>query len=68
MLRIIRGAEGCTVEDIKKHGIFESIGDRKYLVKVGHDYVQSESGPFFLLLPPSATSESARRAGSGEVA
>ena len=48
MLRIIRKAKGCTVEDIKKHGTFESIGDRKYLVKLGHGCAQNESGPFFL--------------------
>jgi hypothetical protein len=32
--------------DIKKHGIFESIGEGKYLVKVAPGYVQSAAGPF----------------------
>ena len=33
---------------INKHGIFESIGDGRYPVKVGPGHVQSESGPFVL--------------------
>lgn len=41
-------AKGFKAEDIRKHGVFESIGDGKYLVKVGPGYVQSESGPFIL--------------------
>jgi hypothetical protein len=41
-------AKGFKAEDIKKHGIFESVGDGKYLVKVGPGYVQSDSGPFVL--------------------
>ena len=41
-------AKGFKAEDIKKHGIFESIGDGKYLVKVGPGYMQAESGPLVL--------------------
>jgi hypothetical protein len=41
-------AKEFKADDIKKHGIFESIGDGKYLVKVGPGYVQSESGAFVL--------------------
>jgi hypothetical protein len=34
--------------DIKKHGIFESVGDGKYLVNVASGYVQSAAEPFVL--------------------
>ena len=34
--------------DIRRHGVFESIGRGKYLVKFGPGYVQTESGPFEL--------------------
>jgi hypothetical protein len=35
-------------DDILKNGILESVGDGKYLVRVGDGYVQSASGPFIL--------------------
>jgi len=57
-------AKGCAVEDITKHGIVGSIGDRKYLVKVGHGCVQSESGPFFLDLAPSVIERKRTSCGS----
>lgn len=41
-------AKGLTKDDIKKYGTFESLGDGKYLVKVGPGYMQSDQGPFIL--------------------
>lgn len=41
-------AKGLTKDDILKHKTFESIGDGRYLVRVGPGYVQSDKGPFVL--------------------
>ncbi len=41
-------AKGFDRNSIMKFGSFESIGDGKYLVKVGPGYVQSDKGPFVL--------------------
>ena len=41
-------AKGLTKDDILKHETFESIGDGRYLVRVGPGYVQSDKGPFIL--------------------
>jgi hypothetical protein len=46
-----------------KHGIFNRSETKKYLVKVGHGYVQSESGPFFLDPAAIGHRAKARRAG-----
>jgi hypothetical protein len=54
MLRSYSKAKGFKAEEIKKRGIFELVGDGKCLVKVGPDYLQSESGPFVLDLGLSA--------------
>jgi len=42
------GARGLSADDIRRHGVFESIGDGRYLVRVGPGYVQGENGPFIL--------------------
>ena len=41
-------AKGMKADDIQKQGIFESIGDGRFLVKIGPGYVQSDKGPFVL--------------------
>jgi hypothetical protein len=42
-------AKGFSKKDILSHGQLESVGDGRYLVKVGAGYVQgAESGPFIL--------------------
>lgn len=41
-------AKGLKPEDIQRHGIFESIGDGRYLIRVGPGHVQGEKGPFIL--------------------
>jgi hypothetical protein len=43
-----RVAKRFKEDDILKNGILESVGDGKYLVRVGDGYVQSASGPFIL--------------------
>ena len=48
-------ANGFKAEDIRKHGVFESIGDGKYLVKIGPGYVQSETAPSCWILGLSST-------------
>lgn len=47
-------ARGMKAADIQKHGILESVGAGRYLVKIGPGYVQSDKGPFVLdlNLPP----------------
>lgn len=37
-----------TPADIAKHGTFESVGEGRYLIKIGPGYVQGEKGPFIL--------------------
>jgi hypothetical protein len=42
------GAKGLSASDIKRHGILESVGEGRYLIRVGPGYVQGERGPFVL--------------------
>jgi hypothetical protein len=42
-------AKGFSKKDILRHGVLESVGDGRYLVRVGAGYVHSsDSGPFIL--------------------
>ena len=42
-------AKGFSKKDILSHGMLESVGDGKYLIRVGAGYVQSSgSGPSIL--------------------
>jgi hypothetical protein len=42
-------AKGFKAADIEKHGIFESVGDGRYMVKIGPGYVLAEKGGPFIL-------------------
>jgi hypothetical protein len=42
-------ARGFTKDQILKHGVFESVGDGKYLVRVGPGYVHGDDGKTFVL-------------------
>lgn len=41
-------AKGVTKKDIVTSGVFQSIGDGRYLVRIGPGYVQTAKGPFVL--------------------
>jgi hypothetical protein len=41
-------AAGFSKAEILKHGTLESVGDARYLVRVGPGYVQGDKGPFVL--------------------
>lgn len=63
-------AKGMKADDIQRHGVFESIGDGRYLVKVGPGYVQGDRGPFVLdlNLPSRRAASAAAGATLGGVA
>lgn len=42
------GAKNASPVDIQKHGIFESVGDGRYIIRIGPQYIQGEQGPFIL--------------------
>jgi len=59
-LRLIEGADfsgarGLNADEIRRNATFESVGDGRYLVRVGPGYVQGERGPFILDLSQAQT-------------
>lgn len=41
-------ARGVTASDVRKYGVFQSIGDGKYLIRIGPGFVHDQRGPFVL--------------------
>ena len=62
------GARGLNADEIRRNATFESVGDGRYLVRIGPGYVQGERGPFILdlsqaqprNLPPKLTIDVSR--------